>query len=150
MSFILSHCRTVCCFSNWSYDEKQTINQDWSHEFCGSRHCFSYCFWPPVQQKGSLLIGLNYILFCSITEARSPRRHISFTVDRQSCSCHNNSLLFYASLGEIVQERNPFWRSVAPPCEKVIFAFERSYITSAMRKLMLDVPVPGSFWNIGH
>ena len=29
--------------------------------------------------------------------------------------------------------------------KKVIFAFERSYITSAIRKSMLDVPVPGSF-----
>ena len=38
-----------------------------------------------------------------------------------------------------------FSRSVAPPCEKAIFAFERSCITSAMRKSMLNVPVPDSF-----
>ena len=36
-------------------------------------------------------------------------------------------------------------KSVALPYEKVIFAFERSYLTSAMRKSMLDLPVPGSF-----
>ena len=34
-----------------------------SHEFCGGRHCFSYCSWPPVQQKSRLLIGLNCIIF---------------------------------------------------------------------------------------
>ena len=37
-------------------------------------------------------------------------------------------------------ELNTFlWISVVPPCEKVIFAFERSYITYAMRKSMLNV-----------
>ena len=36
-----------------------------------------------------------------------------------------------------------FGRSVAPSCEKVISAFERSLITPAVRKLMLDMPVPG-------
>ena len=34
-----------------------------------------------------------------------------------------------------------FLRSVAPPGEKAIFAFEKSYITSAMRKSVLDAPV---------
>ena len=29
--------------------------------------------------------------------------------------------------------------------ERVIFAFETSHITSAVRKSMLDLPVPGSF-----
>ena len=43
-----------------------------------------------------------------------------------------------------------FRRSFAPPCEKVNFTFERSYIASAMRRSMLDVPAPGIFWNIGH
>ena len=33
-------------------------------------------------------------------------------------------------------------RSVAPPCEKVAFAFERSYITSAVRKSVLEMPSP--------
>ena len=47
-------------------------------------------------------------------------------------------------LRTIVQETNTFFE-VAPRCDKVIFAFKRSYITSAMRKPMLDVPVPGSF-----
>ena len=32
-----------------------------------------------------------------------------------------------------------FGRSVAPPCKKVIFAFERNYITSAMQKSMSDM-----------
>ena len=41
-----------------------------------------------------------------------------------------------------------FCRSVAPPCKKVIFAFERNYI--AVRKSVLDMPVPGSFWNIRY
>ena len=36
-----------------------------------------------------------------------------------------------------------FGRAVAPSCEKVISAFERSLITPAVRKLMLDMPVPG-------
>ena len=36
-----------------------------------------------------------------------------------------------------------FGRSVAPACEKVISAFERSLITPAVRKLMSDTPVPG-------
>ena len=35
-----------------------------SHEFYGGRHCFSYCSWPPVQQKSRLLIGLKCILHC--------------------------------------------------------------------------------------
>ena len=37
-----------------------------------------------------------------------------------------------------------------PPLEKVIFAFERGYITSEVRNSMLDILVPGSFRNIGH
>ena len=59
------------------------------------------------------------------------------------------------TLGEnlIVREPNAhFRRSVAPPCEKVIFTFKRSYITytSEVRKSVLDMPVPGSFRNIDH
>ena len=38
---------------------------------------------------------------------------------------------------------------VAPPCQKVIFVSDKSYITSAIRKFILDMPVPGSFQNIG-
>ena len=38
---------------------------------------------------------------------------------------------------------------VAPPCEKVIFVYDESYITSAIRKFMLDMPSPGSSQNIG-
>ena len=38
-----------------------------------------------------------------------------------------------------------FGKSVAPLCEKIIFALDRSYITFSMRKSILDVPVPGSF-----
>ena len=35
-------------------------------------------------------------------------------------------------------------------CEKVIFVFERTYITSAFRKSILDMPVSDGFRNIGH
>ena len=46
----------------------------------------------------------------------------------------------------MVREPNTFFEDLLhPTCEKVIFAFERSYITSAVRKSILDVPVPGSF-----
>ena len=38
---------------------------------------------------------------------------------------------------------------VAPPCEKVIFVCDESYITSTIRKFMLDMPSPGSSQNIG-
>ena len=37
----------------------------------------------------------------------------------------------------------------APPCEKVIIVPDTNYITSAIRKFMLDMPSPGSFQNIG-
>ena len=39
-------------------------------------------------------------------------------------------------------------RSVAPPCEKVIFAFERSGITSVVRKSMLDMLAFAKLVNI--
>ena len=53
------------------------------------------------------------------------------------------TLIFFPCL---VREPNTFFEDlVAHSCEKVIFAFERSYITSVMRKSMLDVPIPGSF-----
>ena len=42
-----------------------------------------------------------------------------------------------------------FGRSVAPSCEKVISAFERSLITPAVRKSMLDMPVPGRLGENG-
>ena len=61
MSFNLSHCRTVYCFSNQSYNDNKTARK--SREFCGGRHCFRYCSWPLVQQKSPLLIGLNCILY---------------------------------------------------------------------------------------
>ena len=38
----------------------------------------------------------------------------------------------------------------APSSEKAIFAFDRSYVTSAVRKSMLDILVPGNFGKIGH
>ena len=37
----------------------------------------------------------------------------------------------------------------APPCEKVMIVLDTNYITSAIRKLMLDMKNPGSFQNIG-
>ena len=48
-------------------------------------------------------------------------------------------------VSSVVLEPNTLFEDLLHPCEKVIFAFERSYITSAMRKSMLDVPMPGSF-----
>ena len=39
--------------------------------------------------------------------------------------------------------------SVAPPCEKVIFVCDESYITSTIRKFMLNMPSHGSSQNIG-
>ena len=35
------------------------------------------------------------------------------------------------------------------PYEKVVIVPDTNYITSAIRKLMLDIPSPGSFQNIG-
>ena len=37
----------------------------------------------------------------------------------------------------------------ATPCEKVIIVPDPNYITSVIRKFMLDMPSPGSFQNIG-
>ena len=37
-----------------------------------------------------------------------------------------------------------------PSDEKVIFAFERIYITSSMRKSIVVMPVVGSVQNTGH
>ena len=37
----------------------------------------------------------------------------------------------------------------APPCKKVIIIADTNYITSAIRKFILDMPSPGSFQNIG-
>ena len=36
----------------------------------------------------------------------------------------------------------------APPCENVIVVPNTNYITSAIRKFMLNMPSPGSFQNI--
>ena len=36
----------------------------------------------------------------------------------------------------------------APPCEKVIIVPDTNYITSAIRKFMLDMPSSGSLHNI--
>ena len=33
---------------------------------------------------------------------------------------------------------------------KLFFAFEISYMTYAVRRSVLDMPVPGSFRNVGH
>ena len=41
-----------------------------------------------------------------------------------------------------------FGRSVAPACEKVTSASERSLITPAVKKLMLDTPVLGRPSNL--
>ena len=52
---------------------------------------------------------------------------------------------------ELFREPNAFFLKIyCTICEKVIFAFERSYTTSAMRKSMLDVSVPGSYGKVRH
>ena len=38
---------------------------------------------------------------------------------------------------------------VAPPCEKFVLVSDKNYITSAVRKFMLDMPDPSSSQNIG-
>ena len=68
-----------------------------------------------------------------------------FWVDRKY-SQMSIPVRIYAECPPEVSDPNPiFGRSVAAPCEKVILAFERSRITYAVRKSMLDMPVPGSF-----
>ena len=37
----------------------------------------------------------------------------------------------------------------APPCEKVIIVPDTNYITSAIRKFLLDMPSPDKLQNIG-
>ena len=37
-----------------------------------------------------------------------------------------------------------------PLVKKLFFEFEGNYITSLIRKSLLDMPAPGSFRNIGH
>ena len=50
----------------------------------------------------------------------------------------------------IVVEPNTFFgRSVASSCDEVISAFERSLITPVVKKLMLDMPVPGRLGQMG-
>ena len=43
-----------------------------------------------------------------------------------------------------------FLKICCTPCEKVIFAFKRSYIISEVIKSMFDIPVPGYFRNLGY
>ena len=51
---------------------------------------------------------------------------------------------------EIVREPNCLdLIFAASPYEKVIIVPDTNYITSAIRKFMLDMPSPGSFQNIG-
>ena len=43
----------------------------------------------------------------------------------------------------------PRFELCCTPCQKVIIVPNTNYITSAIRKHMLDTPSPGSFQNIG-
>ena len=60
--------------------------------------------------------------------------------------------VIYSSLVYIVREphsENCFYLIfAAPPCEKVIIIPDTNYVTSAIRKFMLDMPSPGSFQNV--
>ena len=49
-----------------------------SHEFCGGRHCFSYCSWPPGQQNSRVLIGLNCILLCLNNSSQIAKKHVLY------------------------------------------------------------------------
>ena len=59
----------------------------------------------------------------------------------------------HSQIGYIVREPNSEkcldLIFAAPPCEKAIIVPDTNYITSAIRKFMLDMPSPGSFQNIG-
>ena len=76
--------------------------------------------------------------------------HLSFTI-----KCLNLDYIFvgwpriHLTGPSVVPEPNPFCLfvfliSVEPHCEKVIFAFERNYIASAVRKSLLDMVIAGS------
>ena len=62
MSFNLSHCQTVYCFSNWRCNENKTI--DWENliNFVAAAIVSAIVPWPNVRQKCGVLIGLNCIL----------------------------------------------------------------------------------------
>ena len=44
------------------------------------RTLFSYCSWPPVQQKSRLLIGLNRVLFCFNNSSQITKKFGKFSV----------------------------------------------------------------------
>ena len=87
----MSHQRTVYYFSKQSYDNKNNYSGK-SHESCGERYCFSYCSWPPVQQKSRLLIGLNRILFCFNDSSQITKNFLCMIA-----FFHNVSFLFAAA-----------------------------------------------------
>ena len=86
MSFNLSHCRTVYCFRTRVITKtKQLLGK--SHKFCGGRHCFSYCSWPPVQQKSRLLIALNCILLCLNNSSQITKKSLWIKLTFALLSC---------------------------------------------------------------
>ena len=79
----------------------------------------------------------------------------SFSTSRNSLQEPNvrNSTLNVFQTTQIVREPNSEncldLIFVASLCEKVIFVLDTKYITSAIRKFMLEMPSPGSYQNIG-
>ena len=69
--------------------------------------------------------------------------------------CTESILRFSASVCSLDLVRDPNSENcldlifAAPSCEKAIIVPDTNYITSAIRKFMLDMPSPGSFQNIG-
>ena len=78
---------------------------------------------------------LVHIILFERAEGQIPLRYIFFSLTflvRQSNSGNCLDLVF-----------------ATPPCEKVIIIPVTNYITSTIRKFMLDMPSPGNFQNIG-
>ena len=63
MTFNLSHCRTVYCFLNQSYNENKAINQENLMNFVAVALVSGIVLSHPFN-KSLLLIALNCILFC--------------------------------------------------------------------------------------
>ena len=62
---------------------------------------------------------------------------------------HDRLALFSALVREPNSENCLDLVFAASPCDKVIIVPDTNYITSVIRKFMLDMPSPGSFKNIG-
>ena len=85
--------------SKQRYHKNKTICQENSSILWG-HYCFSYCSWPPVQQKGRLLIGLNRILFCFNKSSQIIKWVLQYSqrgggIKKNLTSCFNESQNIY-------------------------------------------------------